>query len=142
MIVYNMKIAGFRLVKFTIFNRFFCACRYALQFTAAELLEAVIAAESSGNPRAVSRKGALGLMQLMPDTARVVGVSDPLDPQQNIKGGARYLRRMLDRFGDLRQALAAYNAGPTTVERHGGVPPISETEAYVDRIISDISNDN
>jgi len=106
-----------------------------------QLVEAVIAAESNGKPDAVSRMGALGLMQLMPDTARVVGVSDPLDPQQNISGGARYLRQMLDRFDDLRQALAAYNAGPTTVERHGGVPPIRETQAYVDRIISDISND-
>ncbi len=109
---------------------------------APQLVEAVIAAESNGDPHAVSRKGALGLMQLMPDTARAVGVSDPLDPTQNINGGARYLRRMLDRFGDLRKALAAYNAGPKVVEKHDGVPPFDETQTYVNRIISDISNDN
>ncbi len=106
----------------------------------ARLIEAVISAESGGNPGAVSRKGALGLMQLMRDTATAVGVSDPLDPVQNIAGGAKYLRRMLDRFGDLPTALAAYNAGPTAVERHGGMPPYSETRAYVERIMKEISD--
>lgn len=109
---------------------------------APKLVEAVISAESGGNPRAVSRKGALGLMQLMPNTARAVGVENALDPKENIHGGARYLRRMLDRFGDLRLALAAYNAGPTAVERHGGIPPYRETQDYVDRIVENISEGN
>jgi Rod binding domain-containing protein len=107
-----------------------------------QLLEAVISAESSGNPNAVSRKGAVGLMQLMPDTAKAIGVNDPLDPAQNVSGGARYLRQMLDRFDDLRLALSAYNAGPVAVERYDGIPPFRETQSYVDRIISDISDDN
>ncbi|WP_051275939.1 transglycosylase SLT domain-containing protein [Desulfovirgula thermocuniculi] len=100
------------------------------------LLKAVAAAESGFDPRAVSPKGALGLMQLMPGTAREVGVSDPFDPAQSVRGGARYLRSLLDRFGGrLDLALAAYNAGPGVVERHGGVPPYRETREYVRRVI-------
>lgn len=100
------------------------------------LLKAVAAAESGFDPRAVSPKGALGLMQLMPGTARELGVSDPFDPEQSVRGGARYLRRLLDRFGGrLDLALAAYNAGPSAVERHGGVPPYRETREYVQRVI-------
>ncbi len=89
--------------------------------------------ESRWNPAAVSSAGALGLAQLMPGTAALLGV-DPHDPHQNLDGGARYLRMMYDRFGDWRLALAAYNAGPGAVERHGGVPPYRETTQYV-RII-------
>jgi soluble lytic murein transglycosylase len=101
----------------------------------ASLIEAVIRVESDFNPRAVSRKGALGLMQLMPSTAREMGVSDPLNPEQNIEGGSRYLRYLLERFeGDLTLALAAYNAGPTSVERYGSVPPIRETADYIKKI--------
>lgn len=99
------------------------------------LLRAVVQVESNGNPRAVSPKGALGLMQLMPGTAREVGVQDPMDPEQNLRGGAAYLSRQIDRFGDLPRALAAYNAGPGAVEKHGGVPPYRETRNYIERVL-------
>lgn len=90
--------------------------------------------ESGWNPRARSHKGALGLAQLMPGTARQLGV-DPLDPAQNLDGGARYLARMKRMFGTWRLALAAYNAGPGAVQQHGGVPPFRETRTYVRRIL-------
>ena len=99
------------------------------------LIKAVVRAESNFQPDAVSRKGAQGLMQLMPKTARSLGVRDPLRPSENVYAGSRYLRRMIDRFGDLRYALAAYNAGPTAVDRFGGVPPYPETRQYVDRVL-------
>ena len=90
--------------------------------------------ESGWNPAAVSSKGALGLAQLMPDTARLLRV-DPLDPEQNLEGGARYLRMMYDRFGNWELALAAYNAGPGAVDTHGGIPPFQETRQYVQIIL-------
>ena len=89
--------------------------------------------ESAYNPRALSGAGAIGLGQLMPDTARVLGV-DPHDPRQNLDGSARYLLMMLDRFGDSRLALAAYNAGPEAVDRHGGIPPYRETMGHVAKV--------
>ncbi len=99
------------------------------------LVHAVIQAESSYNPRALSRKGAQGLMQLMPATARQLRVADPYDPDDNLRGGTVYLRHLLDRFGGrLALALAAYNAGPEAVERAGGVPPFPETREYVRRV--------
>lgn len=102
------------------------------------LLHAVISAESRYAPQAVSPKGAMGLMQLMPATARALGIARPFDPAQNIDGGARYLRHLLDEFaGDLPLALAAYNAGPAAVHRHGRrVPPYAETRAYVPRVLA------
>jgi soluble lytic murein transglycosylase-like protein len=100
------------------------------------LVKAVIAAESAFEPRAVSRAGAQGLMQLMPTTAARMGVLEPFEPLQNVHGGAEYLRNLVDRYGDLTRALAAYNAGPTVVDRYGGVPPYHETRAYVDRVLT------
>jgi hypothetical protein len=98
------------------------------------LISSVIRAESNGNPSAVSTAGAKGLMQLMDSTAREMGVTNSFDPAENIRAGSRYLAQMLDRFGDLPTALAAYNAGPGTVEKHGGIPPYRETQQYVDRV--------
>lgn len=102
-----------------------------------ELLHAVIAVESGYSTRAVSRRGALGLMQLMPATAREYGVTDPFDADQNIRAGALHLRRLLDQFNhDMRLALAAYNAGAGAVQRYGhSVPPFAETMAYVPRVL-------
>jgi soluble lytic murein transglycosylase-like protein len=101
------------------------------------LLRAVIVVESGFNSRAVSKRGAVGLMQLMPATASRYGVSNPFDARQNVHGGARYLKFLIDRFGhDVRLALAAYNAGEDAVERNGGqIPPFSETMAYVPRVL-------
>ncbi|MBL1153191.1 MAG: lytic transglycosylase domain-containing protein, partial [Armatimonadetes bacterium] len=100
------------------------------------LLDSLVAAESGYDPAARSRAGALGLTQLMPSTATALGVAQPFDPEQNLSGGAKYLSQMLQKFGSLEKALAAYNAGPGAVERHGGIPPYAETQAYVRRVMS------
>jgi len=100
------------------------------------LVRAVIYVESAENPQAVSSKGAMGLMQLMPDTARELGVEKPMSPNQNVKGGVNYLSKLIAKFnGNVRLALAAYNAGPSAVEKYGGVPPYPETRAYVDKVL-------
>jgi hypothetical protein len=102
-----------------------------------ELISAVIRVESGFNPRAVSRKGARGLMQLMPETASLLGVRDSFDPRENIDGGVRHLRGLLERFAnDLTLALAAYNAGEQAVLAFGGVPPYPETRDYVTRVLA------
>jgi soluble lytic murein transglycosylase-like protein len=100
------------------------------------LVEAVAQVESAYDSTALSKKGAMGLMQLMPETASDLGVRDPWDPEQNVSGGTRYLRQMLDRFdGRIEHALAAYNAGPGAVERFGGIPPYRETLDYVRKVL-------
>ncbi len=110
--------------------------RYASRYHVEEaLVRAVCKVESDFDPRAVSAKGAQGIMQLVPETARELQVRNPLDPEENIRGGSCYLRQMLDQFdGNLELALAAYNAGPNAVRRHGGIPPYPETVNYVDRV--------
>ena len=101
-----------------------------------DLVQAVVAVESGFRPDAVSPKGAQGLMQLMPRTARALGVKDSFDPADNLDGGARHLRALVTRYGgDVKRALAAYNAGEGAVARHGGVPPYPETLAYVRKVL-------
>lgn len=105
-----------------------------------DFINSVIHAESDFNPHAVSRKGAQGLMQLMPGTASKLGVENPFDPSANVDGGTRYLRELLDYYhGDMAKTLAAYNAGPNRVARYHGVPPYRETHAYVSRIIREFN---
>lgn len=101
------------------------------------LIKAIIRAESNGEPYAVSPKGAQGVMQLMPFTARQMNVSDPFDPVENIEGGVKYLKELLGTFGgNLAHAVAAYNAGPAAVKKYGGIPPYNETRLYVKRVMN------
>ena len=99
------------------------------------LVRAVVQVESGGRSDAVSPKGAVGLMQVMPGTAQEMGARDPRNPWENLYAGVKYLSRQLERFGSLEHALAAYNAGPSAVEKHHGVPPFPETRTYVRRVL-------
>jgi len=98
----------------------------------------VINVESSGNPHAISPKGAKGLMQLADSTASDMGMRDVFDPKENISTGSRYLRSLIDRFGNVTLGLAAYNAGPANVEKYGGVPPFAETKQYIERVMAGV----
>jgi hypothetical protein len=108
------------------------AVRYGVP---AALVKAVVKTESNFQRHAVSSKGAQGLMQLMPATAADLGVEDAFSAEDNVRGGTRYLRAMIDRYGDWKHALAAYNAGPGAVDQYGGIPPYRETREYVERVL-------
>jgi len=124
--------AGTDLTKVMPFIRYYCR-RYHLD---PKLIRAMVAVESGFDSAAVSPKGAEGLMQLMPGTGRDMGLGDPFDGSQNLEAGIRYFKSLLDTFGNVRLALAAYNAGPARVAKAGGVPDIPETQAYVDRVLA------
>ena len=117
--------------------------RYAKEYGVDEdLVRAVIKTESANNPDALSNKGAMGLMQLMPQTAKMLGVNDAWDPEQNIRGGVKYLSQLSDKFdGDIVKILAGYNAGPSKVEQFNGVPPYAETQNYVKKVVALLSDE-
>ena len=130
--------------KTAVSNRFYTTSKYDHYISDASrefgvdsrLLKAMIKAESDFDPRAVSKKGAMGLMQIMPENFKMLDLKNPFDPWENIKAGARYFKRLHERFnGKLALSLAAYNAGPTAVDRYKNIPPYQETEEYVRRVL-------
>ncbi len=100
------------------------------------LFEAIVQTESDFNPKLISRAGAMGLSQLMPENVKELGITDPFDPAQNLNGGAKHFAQMLGKFKDIRLALAAYNAGPGAVKKYQGIPPYKETQNYVKKVTS------
>ena len=112
--------------------------RYSREYGVDEaLVRAVIKVESANNPNALSSKGAMGLMQLMPQTAKMLGVKDAWDPEQNIRGGVKYLSQLSDKFnGDVVKILSGYNAGPSRVDQYNGIPPYAETQNYVNKVMA------
>jgi soluble lytic murein transglycosylase-like protein len=106
------------------------------------LLRAVVQTESGFNPNAVSSAGAAGLMQLMPGTAKDMGVTNRFDPEQSLAGGSRYLKGLISKYQSVPMGLAAYNAGPGNVDKHGGIPPFAETQNYVKRVLSNYQDTN
>lgn len=124
--------AGTDLAKVLPFIRYYCR-RYHVD---PDIIRAMVSVESDFDMAAVSPKGAEGLMQIMPGTGRDLGLLDPFDGSQNLEAGIRYFKSLLDAFGDVRLALAAYNAGPARVTKSGGIPDIPETRAYVDRVLA------
>ncbi|RMG41582.1 MAG: lytic transglycosylase domain-containing protein [Candidatus Dadabacteria bacterium] len=131
-----LELASFNTENFSKYNQAVLKAAYYSRLDP-DLIRAVIIIESGFNDKAISRVGASGLMQLMPSTARELGVNDIFNPEENISGGSEYLRLMLDMFkGDLNLALAAYNAGPGAVRKFDGIPPYRETQQYVKKVLS------
>ena len=138
--VYKQTVRKSRLLNHTSFRRiiFSKSMKYKIE---PSLVSALIKVESNWDHKAVSQRGAKGLMQLMPSTAKDMNVNNPFNPEENIEGGMRYLRYLLDKFdGDIALALAAYNAGPGKIQKYKGMPPILETKQYVERILSIYNN--
>jgi soluble lytic murein transglycosylase-like protein len=132
----DISITPVRKTKSDRFNRIIIRAANLYKVDSA-LIKAVIMAESAYNPKAVSKQGAEGLMQLMPGTARALGVKNAFNPTHNINGGVKYLRQLLDTFDDnIELALAAYNAGTSKVKRYGGIPPIKATRAYIRKVFA------
>lgn len=140
--VFHMKESGYQpVIKFTNKRGEFKSIERIIREVSEKyeidsaLVKAIVTVESNSNPKAVSKKGAKGLMQLMPSTARELKVDRPFDPRENIVGGVKYIKGLMASYGDLRLALAAYNAGPGTVKKFAGIPPYRETIDYVKKVI-------
>jgi len=135
--MYMKEGATKKLKKFKGFQKYDAIIRTASKRYGVEgnLIRAIIKAESGFNPKAVSKKGAKGLMQIMPGNFKILGITNPFDPKQNIMAGTKYYRRMYDKYKKTSLALAAYNAGPTSVDKYNAIPPYKETKEYVKKVL-------